>query len=50
MGHPDFYKDGEKVKEITAKYKSVEKELSDLYFRWGELTKQLEKMISEFRG
>lgn len=44
MGHPDFYKDGEKVKEVTAEYKNLERELHDAYFRWGELTRELEKV------
>jgi ATP-binding cassette subfamily F protein 3 len=50
MGHPDFYKDGEKVKEVTAQYKSFESELNDLYFTWGELTKDLEHVSAEFNN
>jgi ATP-binding cassette subfamily F protein 3 len=50
MGHPDFYKDGEKVKEVTAQYKSFESELNDLYFTWGELTKELEHVSAEFNN
>ena len=48
MGHPDFYKDGEKVKEVTARYKELEQKLPDSYFRWNELTKQLERINEEF--
>jgi ATP-binding cassette subfamily F protein 3 len=48
MGHPDFYKDGEKVKEVTARYKELEQKLPDSYFRWNELTKQLERLNEEF--
>jgi len=49
MGHPDFYKDGEKVKEVTAQYKALERELTDIYFKWGELTKELERVVGEFQ-
>jgi ATP-binding cassette subfamily F protein 3 len=49
MGHADFYKDGEKVKEVTAQYKTLESELADIYVKWGELTKELEKVIGEFQ-
>ena len=48
MGRPDFYHDGQRVKEITAQYRSLEKELNDQYFKWGELTKKLEKIREEF--
>lgn len=47
MGHADFYKNGEKVKEVTVQYKALESELSDLYFTWGELTKELERVVGE---
>jgi ATP-binding cassette subfamily F protein 3 len=48
MAHADFYKDGEKVKEVTAHYKALETELSDIYFKWGELTRELEKVVGAF--
>jgi ATP-binding cassette subfamily F protein 3 len=48
MGHPDFYKDGERVKEVTAQYKALERDLNDVYFRWGELTKELERTMALF--
>ncbi|MFI5253677.1 MAG: ribosomal protection-like ABC-F family protein [Bacteroidota bacterium] len=44
MGDPDFYKDSEKVKEITAKYKTTGNDLTNAYYKWGELTKELERM------
>ena len=47
MGHPDFYKEGERVKEITARYKELEQKLPEAYFRWNELTKQLERINEE---
>ncbi|HXG01575.1 MAG TPA: ABC-F family ATP-binding cassette domain-containing protein, partial [Bacteroidota bacterium] len=50
MAHPEFYKDGEKVKEITAEYKSLERELQHAYFRWGELTKELEEMLARVQA
>ncbi len=49
MGHADFYKDGEKVREVTAKYKALEAELGDIYFKWGELAKELERVVGEFQ-
>ena len=48
MGHADFYRDGEKVKEVTTHYKALEAELADIYFKWGEVTKELEKINAEF--
>ncbi len=48
MGHVDFYKDGEKVKRVTTQYKALEAELADIYFKWGEVTKELEKLNGEF--
>ncbi len=50
MGHADFYKDGEKVKHVTAQYKALEAELADIYFKWGELTKELERVSVEFKN
>lgn len=49
MGVPDFYKNGESVKEITAEYKAVETELNDAYFRWNELTREQEKISAGFK-
>ncbi len=45
MADPNFYKVGDRVKEITAKYETLETELADEYYRWDELTKELERMI-----
>jgi ATP-binding cassette subfamily F protein 3 len=50
MGDPAFYHNGERVKEVTAKYKTTEKELSDAYYKWNELTKELEKMCPPAAG
>jgi len=46
MADPDFYRDGEHVKSVHARYRELEKDLGDGYFRWNELTKQLEQMDS----
>lgn len=43
MGDPEFYKDGEKVKRVTADHKKLESQLKDAYFRWNALNKELEK-------
>jgi ATP-binding cassette subfamily F protein 3 len=42
MADPEFYRDGENVKKVHARYKELEKDLADAYFRWNELTRQLE--------
>ncbi|HEX7574415.1 MAG TPA: ABC transporter ATP-binding protein, partial [Bacteroidota bacterium] len=46
MADPDIYRDGERVKTLHARYKELEKALGDGYFRWNELTKELEEMKS----
>jgi ATP-binding cassette subfamily F protein 3 len=46
MADPDFYRDGDRVKTVHARYRELEKWLGDGYFRWNELTKQLEKTES----
>ena len=47
MGDPELYKSGEKVKEVTARLKSLEGELGAAYFKWNELTKELELLTAE---
>jgi ATP-binding cassette subfamily F protein 3 len=47
MADPVFYRDGEKVKKVTLRYKEVQDLLTAEYFRWGELTKELEKVSRE---
>jgi len=44
MGEPEFYRDGEHVRVVQARYKELEKSLADGYFRWNELTKKLEAL------
>jgi ATP-binding cassette subfamily F protein 3 len=48
MADPGFFKDGEKVKLLTAQYKAIEAELSQAYFTWNELTRELERLTQEF--
>jgi ATP-binding cassette subfamily F protein 3 len=43
MADPAFYRNGEQVKEATAQYGAVEKELADAYYRWNDLTRALEE-------
>ncbi len=47
MGTPDFYRDNERVKETSARYKTLGTLLADEYFRWNELTKELERVNAE---
>lgn len=47
MGHSEFYKGGERVKLVSAQYKALEDELSEAYFKWNELTRELEKLNEE---
>jgi ATP-binding cassette subfamily F protein 3 len=42
MTDPEFYKDGEKVKLVSARYKELKDLVTGAYFRWNERTKELE--------
>jgi ATP-binding cassette subfamily F protein 3 len=42
MADPDFYRDGENVRDVTARYKALEKELNEAYYRWNDITRELE--------
>jgi ATP-binding cassette, subfamily F, member 3 len=44
MAGPDFYRDGDDVKKTSSRYREVEAELQDAYFRWNELGKELERI------
>ncbi len=46
MADPEFYKEGEHVKAVSARYKEVQEQLGDEYFKWGELAKRLEEVES----
>lgn len=48
MAHPEFFKDGERAKLLTAQYKALEVELGEAYFKWNEMTKELERLNQEF--
>jgi ATP-binding cassette subfamily F protein 3 len=50
MADPGFYKDGERVKEVTAEYKEIEQELTRAYYSWNDLTKELENAEGVHRG
>jgi len=47
MGDPEFYKNGEKVKEVAARLKALEGELGASYFKWNQLTKELELLAAD---
>ncbi len=47
MADPSFYKDGEQVREVTAEYKALEAGLQGDYYRWNELTKELERLSED---
>jgi len=47
LADPELYKNGEEAKAVSAEYKSVQKDLSDAYWRWGKASEQLEKVQSE---
>ena len=44
MANPKFYKNGEEARRVTIEYKETEKSLEDKYFRWGELTEEIERI------
>jgi ATP-binding cassette subfamily F protein 3 len=46
MAEPDFYKDGEAVKATAARYRELETLLSEGYFRWNAMTKELEALAA----
>jgi ATP-binding cassette subfamily F protein 3 len=47
LAEPDLYKHGEEARDRAAEYQLLGTQLSDDYFRWGELTKELERIIAE---
>jgi ATP-binding cassette subfamily F protein 3 len=44
LADPELYKKGEEAKAVSAEYKSIEKGLSDAYWRWGKVSEELEKV------
>jgi len=49
MAEPALYRDGEKAREINAEYRILGQKLQDAYFRWNELTQELERLKAEIR-
>jgi len=46
MAQPDFYKNGEEAKHISAEYKSVQGKLNDSYYEWDKVTQEIAKVES----
>lgn len=46
MGNPEFYKNGEDARKVSMEYKALESELDIRYFRWGELTEEIERIAA----
>ncbi len=46
LANPELYKKGEEAKAISTEYKTIEKELSNAYWRWGKVSEELEKVHS----
>jgi ATP-binding cassette subfamily F protein 3 len=44
LADPELYKDGDRVREVAAEYKALEASLTDDYYRWNALTKELEEV------
>ncbi|MCL4512380.1 MAG: ABC-F family ATP-binding cassette domain-containing protein [Bacteroidetes bacterium] len=45
MADPEFYRNGEETKNVSIEYKELKSKLEDKYFRWGELTEEIEKIM-----
>jgi ATP-binding cassette subfamily F protein 3 len=45
MADPNFYRDGERVKEVRAKYLLLQDELTEAYHRWNNLDKDLQRIL-----
>ncbi len=46
MGQPEFYKNGEEAKHISAEYKAVQAMLNDNYYEWDKVSQEIAKMES----
>jgi ATP-binding cassette subfamily F protein 3 len=44
MGSTEFYRDGEKAKEIAARYRQLQEDLTGAYYRWDLLQRELERL------
>jgi ATP-binding cassette subfamily F protein 3 len=49
MSHPDFYKNGEQAKQVATEFKELGTKLTDAYYKWGELAKNLERTEQEMK-
>jgi len=47
MGDPEFYRGGDRVKEITGEYRMLEDALQREYVRWNELHAELEELTQK---
>ncbi len=50
MGSPEFYRDGERAKETVERYKTLQKELTEDYYRWDQLQRELEMLQELYSG
>jgi len=46
MAQPEFYKNGEEAKRISAEYKTVQAKLNDNYYEWDKVSQEIAKMES----
>jgi ATP-binding cassette subfamily F protein 3 len=46
MAQPEFYKNGEEAKHISAEYKAVQAKLNDNYYEWDKVSQEIAKMES----
>ncbi len=46
MNNPEFYRNGEDARKVSTEYKELESELELRYFRWSELTEEIEKITT----
>ncbi len=47
LSNPEFYKNGEQAKNITAEYRKTEQEIETLYALWSELVEKQEQLNRE---
>jgi ATP-binding cassette subfamily F protein 3 len=45
MGDPEFYRSGDRVKEITDEYRALERSLREDYASWNKLSTELEDLL-----
>jgi len=44
MGDPEFYRNGEEAKRVSAEYKTVQAQLNDKYYEWDKVSQEITKM------